>query len=210
MVTRNLIYHSFIKILKAMWYSKCTVSYQILESRKKFSLSRRLSPLYSFIFPEGRALCILCKETFLSDNEFANHLLSVHRSICKTRLESEILQCHMWKRKLSSLHCLQLHMECCIRRFTCDYCNKKCDNTIDLTSHINLKHKHKYYPCDKCDRIFRSPQRFRYYKKYHRNYTCCNEFFTSFIAFKIHQRNHHGQGVTCNDCNQKFRNKSRL
>ncbi len=48
--------------------------------------------------------------------------------------------------------------------FTCNICQKKCDDISDLTEHL-ASHSYKVFPCDYCPEIFFSKQKLKEHKK---------------------------------------------
>ncbi|GAB6018885.1 hypothetical protein CHUAL_000543 [Chamberlinius hualienensis] len=159
----------------------------------------------------GYAVCMLCKETFLTLKDYRQHMFQ-HRhafvcSHCGARFRNKL--------SLDNHACNEIsHLEC-------DICNSKFSDVASFNQHLSSVHRGESLKCDQCNSTFSQKELLENHqcaavphKKIRKNKSLdplvcstCGALFSSTSSLNIHKRLHGDKLFSCEVCGKRFHRK---
>lgn len=160
--------------------------------------------------------CKICNKTFATKLSLVAHEKKIHLG-----QRDERFQCQVCKYKAPDKFQFKVHMARHNKApsLVCDYCGAGHYTKTELNKHIQADHCGGY-PCDICQKSFRSPEYLKRHKVVHEpdydplkvNFTCeeCGKGFLNEVRFKRHLLRHKGQLPTynCDSCGKTITSKA--
>lgn len=192
---------------KAHHESKCKICKEILSN--KYQKEKHMAQVHL----DGKKMtrtCGYCYENFKLFDDFKAHIESHYGfNICITCgqffFNLEEFTDHVQSHKKIEMN---------LRKFTCDFCNHRLFNKIQLTVHMRKHVEEKnFYVCHICGQSYKFIAPFLYHKKLHENKkdflcTFCPKTFIRKQDLIVHTRQHtQEKPFKCNVCNKRFSHK---
>jgi uncharacterized Zn-finger protein len=146
--------------------------------------------------------CEVCEKTFVQKQHMVYHM-GTHtgdKQFKCTECEKSFVHSAALK-----AHIRNNHSET-IKDFRCDICGRVCANLSSFQSHLKLHSGERPFSCSICDKSFTQKQHLEYHMMTHtglKKYRCgvCQKRFVHKHAFKMHNKNSHGDEAKLNvDC----------
>ncbi|XP_026743941.1 zinc finger protein 12-like isoform X2 [Trichoplusia ni] len=171
--------------------------------------------------------CRLCDEKIDSIDTFKEHITSVHKKTLYKDVHNEFmtfklkhgtLTCVECGKNVGFFHALKKHMAEHFGTYICDVCGAHYFEERHLIIHKNTHNNNRNvqtYPCDECDKIFKSKNSRNFHvARIHKNepaYPCnkCEEVFISYHKRYRHKMTVHGEKrcYPCEGCDKIFNSR---
>jgi KRAB domain-containing zinc finger protein len=171
-----------------------------------------------------KPICIVCTETFLSDEMLHEHQIMEHADeevavAANYYRRRQHCKCRICSQSMYSKWCLLKHMQChedySYKSLACEKCPKTFSSTNMLHAHRIWHSELRLFRCATCSKSFRTKYTLKWHDlSVHKNeppFHCpsCDQQFKRLSDLTVHKRKHTGKRpFTCPICMKKFFTKS--
>ena len=170
--------------------------------------------------------CEQCKQSFKDKFSFKKHL-SIHEVKSKESPKTKIPikkcdSCDKTSQDFKYIQGFYTHIKSHEEDVNCEICGKTLKNDRVLKEHIRSVHESKVFPCNECNKKFKSKQSVKRHMTVHELpssdpseglHKCnkCKRYFTSENLLKMHIDLKHADNVFyCSPCDKTFKSKQNL
>lgn len=185
--------------------------------KRKYAMDQRKR--MRLIPPQPKVACHICGKMLTNQNTLKAHVARHNRSdasFCPFECEFEGCTKRFPRQSEMKLHA-RIHTGS--QKVTCDQCGKTFNDIVKLREHVDIVHDKKFdrYKCKICPEAFpRSADLLHHKELVHspKNFTCCDETFTTSKAFKSHKQKYHRvikkKWYPCEICGNELKDKGKL